>query len=502
MGALLVALALGAAAGTGAIRAWRWLRRRGHQPACGTLEHPRSSTRPAAGSSSTGSATPWSRPLRARPAAARTGRRRGRLRLPAVGADLGVRPGHRDPHARQPDFTMLDDPRCSRGGASRSTPPGRPTTRARPATWSPPCPRGAPRPGLARRRDGPASLVRAAGWAARRRQRPVRDPAARRRRRDRAGAGQRRPRARRAPRRAPRPAWQREVDADRGDFLGLLGPGLRWPVAARSTTSSTRPGWRSGARATPSSRSTHAPARPCGPIGCPPAPTCTSSVSTATPSWCSGAAAPAARSPASTSAAGRCARSTLLRAARSTRPCARAGCWCGWARRSRPTTRQPAGRCGGAPTPTTRSCCPTASELDDAPLLDDGHVLLGTTTALRTLDLATGAFTSSTPLPTDGVSTTYWPYAVAVTDRLVAVATRLAPWCFAHVALGSGRLPSSRCRGRPRHPRHSTRELPKTPFARVDPDRLHLVLMLVLTFGTGIVDAVATSGWTASSPAT
>ena len=30
---------------------------------------------------------------------------------------------------------------------------------------------------------------------------------------------------------------------------------------------------------------------------------------------------------------------------------------------------------------------------------------------------------TSAPLPTDGINTTYWPYQVAVTDRLIAVAT-------------------------------------------------------------------------------
>jgi outer membrane protein assembly factor BamB len=65
---------------------------------------------------------------------------------------------------------------------------------------------------------------------------------------------------------------------------------------------------------------------------------------------------------------------------------------------------------------------PYGFELDSVPLLDDDHVLLGTTTALRTLDLSTGAMTSAA-LPTDGINTTYWPYQVAVSPGLIAVAT-------------------------------------------------------------------------------
>ena len=65
---------------------------------------------------------------------------------------------------------------------------------------------------------------------------------------------------------------------------------------------------------------------------------------------------------------------------------------------------------------------PYGFELDSVPLLDADHVLIGGTTALHTLDLRTGAMTSAA-LPTDGINTTYWPYQLAVTDRLIAVAT-------------------------------------------------------------------------------
>ncbi len=66
---------------------------------------------------------------------------------------------------------------------------------------------------------------------------------------------------------------------------------------------------------------------------------------------------------------------------------------------------------------------PYGFELDSIPMLDEDHALIGTTTALRTLDLRTGAMTSPAPLPTDGINTTYWPYQLAVSAGLIAVAT-------------------------------------------------------------------------------
>ena len=65
---------------------------------------------------------------------------------------------------------------------------------------------------------------------------------------------------------------------------------------------------------------------------------------------------------------------------------------------------------------------PYGFELDSVPLLDDDHVLIGGTTALHTLDLRDGRL-SSVALPTDGINTTYWPYQVAVSPGLVALAT-------------------------------------------------------------------------------
>ncbi|MCW2866419.1 MAG: hypothetical protein JWR20_607, partial [Marmoricola sp.] len=65
---------------------------------------------------------------------------------------------------------------------------------------------------------------------------------------------------------------------------------------------------------------------------------------------------------------------------------------------------------------------PYGFALDAQPSVDADHLLLGGTTALRTLDLRDGT-TRDAALPTDGISTTYWPYQVVLTDRLVGVAT-------------------------------------------------------------------------------
>ena len=65
---------------------------------------------------------------------------------------------------------------------------------------------------------------------------------------------------------------------------------------------------------------------------------------------------------------------------------------------------------------------PYGFELDSVPLLDADHALIGGTTALHTLDLRNGTMTSAR-LPTDGISTTYWPYEVVVSPGLIGVAT-------------------------------------------------------------------------------
>lgn len=68
---------------------------------------------------------------------------------------------------------------------------------------------------------------------------------------------------------------------------------------------------------------------------------------------------------------------------------------------------------------------PYGFELDSQPMLDAGHLLIGATSALVRLDVRTGA-TRSWPLPTDGINTTYWPYQLAVTPKLIVVATNTA----------------------------------------------------------------------------
>lgn len=72
--------------------------------------------------------------------------------------------------------------------------------------------------------------------------------------------------------------------------------------------------------------------------------------------------------------------------------------------------------------PTTRQFFPYGFQLAAQPSLDADHVLLATTTDLRLLDLRSGSW-QRFALPTDGISTTYWPYQVVVTDSLIAVVT-------------------------------------------------------------------------------
>lgn len=74
------------------------------------------------------------------------------------------------------------------------------------------------------------------------------------------------------------------------------------------------------------------------------------------------------------------------------------------------------------PTPTDRTYFPYGFTLAQMPSLDETHVLAPTTTSLQILDLTTGDAVEQ-PLPTDGVSTTYWPYQLLVTDDLIGVIT-------------------------------------------------------------------------------
>ena len=69
---------------------------------------------------------------------------------------------------------------------------------------------------------------------------------------------------------------------------------------------------------------------------------------------------------------------------------------------------------------------PYGFELESVPLFDADHALIGSTTALQTLDLADGSMTPAA-LPTDGINTTYWPYQLAVSDGLIAVGRTAVP---------------------------------------------------------------------------
>lgn len=72
--------------------------------------------------------------------------------------------------------------------------------------------------------------------------------------------------------------------------------------------------------------------------------------------------------------------------------------------------------------PTDRTYFPYGFTLDQMPSLDDRHVLVPTTTGLLVLDLATGT-DEEFALPVDGLSTTYWPYQLLVTAKLLGVVT-------------------------------------------------------------------------------
>jgi outer membrane protein assembly factor BamB len=72
--------------------------------------------------------------------------------------------------------------------------------------------------------------------------------------------------------------------------------------------------------------------------------------------------------------------------------------------------------------PTDRTYFPYGFTLGQLPSLDETHVLLPTTTSLQVLDLETGEHLDYA-LPVDGVSTTYWPYQLLVTAKLLGVVT-------------------------------------------------------------------------------
>lgn len=72
--------------------------------------------------------------------------------------------------------------------------------------------------------------------------------------------------------------------------------------------------------------------------------------------------------------------------------------------------------------PVESTYFPYGFTLSQVPSLDETHVLMPTTTSLEVLDITTGKSTTHA-LPTDGVSTTYWPYQLAVTPDAIAVVT-------------------------------------------------------------------------------
>ncbi len=72
--------------------------------------------------------------------------------------------------------------------------------------------------------------------------------------------------------------------------------------------------------------------------------------------------------------------------------------------------------------PTDHTYFPYGFTLGQMPSLDEDHVLMPTTTDLVVLDVRDGS-EESQPLPVDGISTTYWPYQLAVTGDAIGVVT-------------------------------------------------------------------------------
>ena len=225
-------------------------------------------------------------------------------------------------------------------------------------------------------------------------------------------------------------SWSRTLDADAGDFLGdvgatglLLGGRARGRAVRRRRRCAERPDGnalvllddRDGS--TIWTRTEPRPAR-----------TCTSSAST-----------PTARTAFVQATEGRRASGRLVAfdpdgdhaLVGGARPGAafdvtlRGGPPAGARRRPvcRRTTPRTAAGCGRAPCRARPQFLPYGFELDAVPLLDADHAAdRRAPTALHTLDLRNGAMTSAA-LPTDGISTTYWPYEVVVSRRLIGVAT-------------------------------------------------------------------------------
>lgn len=74
--------------------------------------------------------------------------------------------------------------------------------------------------------------------------------------------------------------------------------------------------------------------------------------------------------------------------------------------------------------PSDRTYFPYGFTLAQAPSLDAEHVLVPSTESLVVLDVRDGARRESA-LPTDGISTTYWPYQLVVTPDLLGVVTNI-----------------------------------------------------------------------------
>ncbi|MET3961835.1 hypothetical protein ABIE44_001769 [Marmoricola sp. OAE513] len=72
--------------------------------------------------------------------------------------------------------------------------------------------------------------------------------------------------------------------------------------------------------------------------------------------------------------------------------------------------------------PQDRTYFPYGFALGQMPSLDGTHVLVPTTSSLEILDVTDGT-SRSVPLPTDGVSSTYWPYQLLATPKHLGVLT-------------------------------------------------------------------------------
>lgn len=73
--------------------------------------------------------------------------------------------------------------------------------------------------------------------------------------------------------------------------------------------------------------------------------------------------------------------------------------------------------------PARTTFAPYGFTLDQMPSLDSFHLLLPTTKQLWLFDVRVGRPAAKYDLPTDGINTTYWPYELVATDRLLGVVT-------------------------------------------------------------------------------